>query len=140
MFDVKGKVRVVLLVMIICSFVVFTKADPGDPCNEFEFEDCLGNCYNTTLYEPWVGDGYCDRDDTGSYPNFMCSEFELDGDDCNDFICSNTFICTDYSYSQESCESLEIAVGNDPCYWVTADAPGEETEELGCWCPEDVTS
>ncbi len=67
-----------LEVEIECGASVDTDVHDTGTCADGTLEDCDGICWPATF----VGDGFCD-DGVLFAPNFMCADFNMDGNDCN---------------------------------------------------------
>jgi len=56
--------------------------NPGDSCGPGKIIDCVGNCVDEATAQSYIGDGYCDDENSPYGFVLTCPEFNSDGGDC----------------------------------------------------------
>jgi hypothetical protein len=56
--------------------------NPGDSCGTGKVYDCELNCVDQATAQSWIGDGYCDDENSPYGYVLTCPEFNNDGGDC----------------------------------------------------------
>jgi len=56
--------------------------NPGDSCGSGKVLDCALNCVDQATAQSWIGDGFCDDENSPYGIVLTCPEFNNDGGDC----------------------------------------------------------